>query len=62
MVRVHASLDDILQQLADDMTAKSGKRVTKTDVSYMIAMQNTRPPVMLKKKGKIIIGGSMVSL
>lgn len=62
MVRVHVDLAELLEKMSQEMTEQSGRRITKTDISHMLAMQNSHAPLVIKKGKKIIIGRSLISL
>lgn len=63
MTRVHVKMDELLENVARNMSQQTGLRITKTDASYLIAMQNATPPTLVKKKGrKFVLGGALVRL
>lgn len=63
MTRIHTELDDFLTEVARKMSKESGRNVTKTDASLIIAIQQRQPTTIIrKKKNKYVIGGSLVSL
>lgn len=63
MSRISIEMDNLLEKFAESMSEQSGRKVTKTEASFIIAIQNRQPPTIIKKRGKkFIVGGSMVSL
>lgn len=59
MIRVSGSFDDYLEEMAQKLSESTGRPVSKTEASRILAAQGQQPRVVyVKKRGKRIAFGS----
>lgn len=59
MIRVSGSFDDYLDDLARSLSEKTGRTVTKTEASRILAAQGMQPRVVyVRRRGKRVSFGS----